>query len=564
MADGSMFGDEPLWTLQNVRELDAACAQGEKSHEEDRAWDWLKAQLAGKRPEIIRLAAEAVWLTDLYPTKGRNAPTWKRNRFNELWELSNADLPDCIHLSDRALRGIGYVQNRFWWLHLTLGFLLQTTQRWKMEPHRAEAENDPWRFIYWLDEKMPEEPDRPMRHALLYLLFPDYFENIGSSDKNKIVKGLGDRLPHPIEMRDRAIYEIRKILEPTYDEQFRFHDEHIRRLWDPDHRGPTDEPDHRRSAAPLNTILYGPPGTGKTYATARRCVALCIEAGEPATEAIRNRYKELVTKGRVDFITFHESYGYEEFVEGLRPETGSNIGFRLKPTAGVLKRIADRARASKEPHVLIIDEINRANVSKVMGELITLLEEDKRAGAPNEVSVTLPHSHEPFTLPANLHILGTMNTADRSIALLDTALRRRFQFEELSPDPDLLEDAGEATGVDLPGVLSAMNERLEWLLDRDHLIGHAWFINARTQADVDDAMRRKIIPLLAEYFYGDWAKIQAVLGGGDDFVERHPLSPPPGLDDDGTDEDRHRWTVRDNFPEGAYDRLIGRQASESE
>ena len=288
---------------------------------------------------------------------------------------------------------------------------------------------------------------------------------------------------------------------------------------------------------------------------------ICDGASAPEAERIRERYRELVEAGQVEFITFHESYGYEEFVEGLRPETGTGAGFRLEPTDGVLKRIAERARGSGQPHVLIIDEINRANVSKVMGELITLLEEDKREGAANEVAVTLPHSREAFTLPANLHILGTMNTADRSIALLDTALRRRFRFEELAPDPDLLEDASKATGVDLSGVLRAMNERLEWLLDRDHLIGHAWFMTARTNADVDDAMRRKIIPLLAEYFFEVWTKVQAVLGGGDDFVERHRLSPPPGLDDD-TDEQRQRWTVRDRFPEGAYDRLIKPQASE--
>ena len=159
-----------------------------------------------------------------------------------------------------------------------------------------------------------------------------------------------------------------------------------------------------------------------------------------------------------------------------------------------------------------------------------------------------------------------MNTADRSIALLDTALRRRFRFEELAPEPDLLEEAAEATGVDLPAVLHAMNERLEWLLDRDHLIGHAWFMTAGSRAEVDDVMRHKIIPLLAEYFYEDWAKVRAVLGGGDHFVQGEPLKRPPGLDDGGYAEERRlRWTVRDEFAEDAYDRLIrGRPADDAE
>ena len=494
----------------------------------------------------------------------------------------------------------------------------------------------------------------------------------------------------------------------------------------------------------LNTILYGPPGTGKTYETFRRCVEICdgIEIFPDENDNVRARYKELVRKDRIEFVTFHQSYGYEEFVEGLRPNTGpakkggeAGAGFRLVATDGVLKRIAKRARklselprrqvfkmslgnpdweedqpifneciengyvllnyggevdftdfntreaignhlqglpnpppgnldtirqyinhlrngmqngdlvivpagaglfraigevigpyefvlreggrynqrrrvrwlwqgaegelddiyngggfgigtviypfdrariiddglrryigkaeasADAKPHVLVIDEINRANVSKVMGEIITLLEEDKREGAENEVAVTLPHSGDRFTLPANLYILGTMNTADRSIALLDTALRRRFEFEELTPKPELLRTVD---GIDLRAVLRAINLRLEYLIDRDHLIGHAWLMGARTRADVDRIMRHKITPLIAEYFYDDWQKVRAVLGGTDDFVQGEPLDRPPGLDNTDAGEDRLRWTVQEEFAEGAYNRLIPGPAPDPE
>ena len=278
---------------------------------------------------------------------------------------------------------------------------------------------------------------------------------------------------------------------------------------------------------------------------------------------IRARYVELVKKDRVEFITFHQSYGYEEFVEGLRPQTDpkGGTGFRLVPTKGVLKRIAKHAQKHpKEPHVLVIDEINRANVSKVLGELVTLLEKDKRQGAENEISVTLPHSGKPFSLPANLYILGTMNTADRSIALLDTALRRRFEFEELPPKPELLEKVG---GIDLPAVLCTMNGRLEYLLDRDHLIGHAWLMNAKTREDVDQIMRHKIIPLIAEYFYDDWEKVRAVLGGTDSFVMGERLEPPPGLDN-SVNERRHQWRVCESFDDDAYVQLISNHATDEE
>ena len=575
LADGSVFTDESLWTPANVedleqlvRALDTTQGSMKDNEWELRVWEQLKEKLTDVRPELVRLTAEAFWFASLYPET--RPPSWKRDRFNELWTIQPNPVDQSRQhlIDDRALRGVAVVHPRHWWIYIPLPRLLRMVRLWKTEPH--------WRFIHWLNTKVdnPKSPTMmPMHFAIPYLLFPDYVERVQySTDKRKIIAAFGDtsqisRADSETVTDDEVIYEIRERLEKEQGtKELDFYHPPLAGTWklEPTPGETTNlEPTNPKKA--LNVILYGPPGTGKTYETAQRCVELCD--GEATDSEIRSRYRELVEAGRIEFITFHQSYGYEEFVEGLRPETGSDAGIRLAATDGVLKRIARRARENEgEAHVLVIDEINRANVSKVMGELITLLEEDKRQGAENEVAVTLPHSRERFTLPANLHLLGTMNTADRSIALLDTALRRRFQFVELAPDPALLEAAAKATGVPLPAVLRAMNERLEWLLDRDHLIGHAWFMAARTKADVDEVMRRKIIPLLAEYFYEDWAKIRAVLGGGNDFVRGERLKPPPNLADDGYEEERRRWiVVPDEFAAAAYDRLVGgRPADDAE
>lgn len=574
MKDGSIFSDEALWTPDNIGKLrDRFTGDNLIVGKELSLFEKVEKQLEGAEPEVIRLAAEAFWFLYLIVNEGGLNLETKRNRIKQIWELSGLPMPDNDYLTDSVLKGTAnpgfrYLQN----LYSELPPLLDVVAEWKSLPDDRKASligHAHWNFAEWVDSHAEGNPQ--IRHAILFFLHPDYFEPcVSRTDKNRIVRAFGNRLPENSRLGknasrieiDKAIYRIRQSLEEQYPTPLDFYESPIFEMW----KGKNGE---KQGPAPvgkvsptLNTILYGPPGTGKTYATANYCVEICDEKVPESEDEVGDRYDELVKEGRVDFITFHQSYGYEEFVEGLRPEAGQaesdesvSPGFRLVAKDGVLKRIADRARQSDDPHVLIIDEINRANVSKVLGELVTLLEEDKRQGAQNEISVVLPHSGDRFTLPSNLYILGTMNTADRSIALLDTALRRRFDFEELPPDPGLLRGAADVTGIDLPAVLRAINERLEWLVDRDHLIGHAWLMGAETRENVDRIMRNKIIPLIAEYFYDDWKKVRAVLGGTDDFVERVPLNPPPGLDDE-MGEQRYRWTVNEDFPADAYDNLV--------
>ncbi|EID2716118.1 AAA family ATPase [Campylobacter jejuni] len=397
---------------------------------------------------------------------------------------------------------------------------------------------------------------------------------------------------------------------------------------------------------PLNQILYGSPGTGKTYHTIDKALEILGKNLESRDDK-KAKFDEYVKKGQIVFTTFHQSYGYEEFVEGIKPridskENSKEIEYKIKD--GIFKELCEKALDNYEnsilnadelnkkielkekvenflnwlletnepigktkggnffvveidnktiviysegverfdgifnlnlsifmellkckdefnnatemfkkvfnrdyadrthtyyfnlvkkfkayeekqlaakiennknndnslkPYIIIIDEINRGNLSKIFGELITLIEPSKRIGEKEELKVTLPYSSEKFGVPKNVYIIGTMNTADRSITSLDTALRRRFEFVEMMPDVSKL--SMDCEGINLQELLKAINTRIEYLLDREKTIGHAFFVSVENLEDLKKVFQNKIIPLLQEYFYNDYALINAVL-----------------------------------------------------
>ncbi len=396
------------------------------------------------------------------------------------------------------------------------------------------------------------------------------------------------------------------------------------------------------SSQPLNRILYGPPGTGKTYRSVAEAVSIAEGGAISELMALeryaqtKSRFDELRRTGQIEMLTFHPSYAYQDFVQGIRPRAAAG-SVTYDVVDGVLKRIADRAmdnwhkaqassaleiaeearferafrkvveniqergfveaqlsggrparvtipvreggltvqsEGSETPYplskkrilstwmrrasihrvrdidlpvptyfwavlqllkqtdqgleplsliepqplrqfVLVIDEINRGNIAKIFGELITLIEDDKRVGRSNQLTVTLPYAERddpPFGLPPNLHLVGTMNTADRSIALIDTALRRRFSFVEMMPDANAL-SSGSVDGVEPRKLLESINARVRFLFDREHAIGHAYLCGVQSLGEVRRALTERIIPLLQEYFHDDWEKISLILNG---------------------------------------------------
>ncbi|DAB30719.1 MAG TPA: hypothetical protein CFH84_02615 [Sulfurimonas sp. UBA12504] len=266
-----------------------------------------------------------------------------------------------------------------------------------------------------------------------------------------------------------------------------------------------------------NIILYGAPGVGKTH-NYKKLVAL-IEGGdflenkifdfiinnkddEIEEGSVDRLFKQIKDEERLEFITFHQSYSYEDFIEGFRPNESGNI----KLEAGIFKRLCDEAFKQKEQNFyIVIDEINRGNISKIFGELITLIEEDKR----DIYEVTLPYSKEKFKVPSNLYIIATMNSTDKSIATIDIALRRRFTFLKMKPNVAL---------INFPDAKELFNKLNDFISDedkgnlgKDYQLGHSYFMNIASYEDLEFVKEYKIKPLLEEYFYVDKAKLTEAL-----------------------------------------------------
>lgn len=640
LIDGlSLFSNKNLWNSQYLAEIERDVVQSQLELEGN-FMHRLKEQLTSVSPEAKQLAAEMLWLLFLCPSN-ISART-KREQITTIWELSNEQLnTDNKMLQDNVLSGVGSAGTGFNTFRAReFAYLTNVLKALLVQPsaERAARLSDGFAFAEWLNV-IPENASRQFRHMLMFMLFPDDFERIFSSnDRRIIIRAFKPQ--HKEELSavamDRALMEIRREQEDKQNsKQLDFYVPPLSEIWQKSEE-PAEKPiaiapideilTQPKAIEPLNLILFGPPGTGKTYELNQLKAKYVSEAqtltreqwiteliagkswcdvvfmalwdlGESEVtpikehEFIRAKAKimgrtanlkstiwaslqshtteksttvnyskrippflfdkkerglwyvlpeceeecadliELAkqlkqspaaseTVNRYEFVTFHQAYSYEDFVEGIRPELDKESGeLSYSPQDGVFRRICQRAEADPEHrYAIFIDEINRGNVAKIFGELITLIETDKRTSGDNGMRITLPYSREPFGVPANLDIYGTMNTADRSIALLDTALRRRFRFKELMPNSskiagsdgagNILDEDGKQ--INLRKLLDAMNHRIRFLLSRDLMLGHAYLCPVTDLTQLKTVFLNQFIPLLQEYFYEDWHKIQLV------------------------------------------------------
>ncbi|MEC6881810.1 McrB family protein [Photobacterium piscicola] len=654
----SLFTELTVWNSPTCQELIDYFVENLDEGDGD-FFEKLETQLANSSPEAKVLASEMLWLMFLCPSN--TGPESKRKSVERVFSWSGYDdIPESRkkYLSDDALMGIGSAgtaYNTGRWRELVYVIRLVEALLKFSEQERKELLSDVERLPRWL-ESIPENGSRQFRHMFLYLLFPDAHERIFSStDRKSILTTLSDITSvqynrMDTKEADTKLLALRQSFEAEYGTQeLDYYVAPLRSKWKESKPSSTNEVNDpaqeydvksNDKPQPLNTILYGPPGTGKTYNTINKALEIVdpefYYSHSDDRVAIKKQFDQLLKSNRIGFVTFHQSFSYEDFVEGLKAVTDNGtLSYDVEP--GVFKSICERASSSYDnsisfddfdtalaklqetsensdkrlllatvrgkqfeieysggstfkvfpfatestdpkyiasianvrklyltgskegiyntsyvegfliylkrycglqPNiiadlsnkreikrfVLIVDEINRGNISNIFGELITLIEPSKRSGGSESLSVKLPYSKETFSVPSNLHIIGTMNTADKSLAQLDIALRRRFEFVEMMTNYELLKDIPDIKGINVAKLVKTMNQRIELLYDREHTIGHSFFLPLLDNPSLQllaEIFELQILPLLEEHFFEDWERVGQVLG--DHLKDNHEL-----------------------------------------